>query len=98
VVNNPLIANDDTPVAVTTGDTTSNILANDTLDGVLNPTIGTNRTSNLNRSDGSSRIDVNANGTITVNANTPSGTYTVVCNHRSRGNTSTTWGIVIRLA
>jgi hypothetical protein len=31
-----------TQVAVTTGDTTSNILMTDTLDGVLNPTIGTN--------------------------------------------------------
>jgi hypothetical protein len=78
VVNNPLIANDDTPVAVTTGDTTSNILANDTLDGVLNPTIGTNPGQvTLTGVTVPAGLTLNANGTIT-NANTPSGTYTVV--------------------
>ncbi|WP_220485195.1 DUF11 domain-containing protein, partial [Flavobacterium sp. SOK18b] len=79
VVANPIVANDDAPVAVTVGDSTPNILANDTLDGVLNPTIGTNPGNvTLSGITVPAGLTLNINGTITVNANTPSGTYTVV--------------------
>ncbi|MBB1194587.1 hypothetical protein DNC80_13025, partial [Flavobacterium sp. SOK18b] len=78
VVANPIVANDDAPIAVTAGETTPNIVANDTLDGVLNPTIGTNPGNvTLSGITVPAGLTLNADGTITVNANTPSGTYTV---------------------
>jgi hypothetical protein len=66
VVNNPLIANIDTPVAVTTGDTTS-IYCNDTADECTKSNYWTNPGQvTLTEFDGSSRIGIECKGTITV--------------------------------
>ncbi|VXC33259.1 conserved hypothetical protein [Flavobacterium sp. 9AF] len=80
VVNNVIDAVDDdfsaTPVAV--GDTTTSVVTNDTLNG--NPVvIGTNPGEvTLTGVTVPAGLTLNTDGTITVNSNTPSGTYTVV--------------------
>jgi hypothetical protein len=62
-----LIANDDTPVG-NHSDTTSNILANDTLDKCINPTIGTNP-GQVTLTGVTVPADcIECKGTITVNA------------------------------
>ncbi|MFN7100423.1 MAG: gliding motility-associated C-terminal domain-containing protein, partial [Flavobacterium sp.] len=78
VVNNPIVANNDTPAAIAVGDSTPSVVANDTLDG--SPVvIGTNPGQvALTGVTVPAGLTLNADGTITVNANTPSGTYTVV--------------------
>ncbi|MGZ9677470.1 beta strand repeat-containing protein, partial [Flavobacterium sp. GNP001] len=78
VVTNTLVANNDTPAAVSVGDSTPSVVVNDTLDG--NPVvIGTNPGQvTLTGVTVPAGLTLNANGTITVNANTPSGSYTVV--------------------
>ncbi|MFV8380061.1 hypothetical protein ACNQGA_14960, partial [Flavobacterium sp. LB3R33] len=78
VVSNPLVAVNDTPAAVSVGDSTPSVVVNDTLDG--NPVvIGTNPGEvSLAGVTVPAGLTLNGDGTITVNANTPSGTYTVV--------------------
>ncbi|NHL03425.1 hypothetical protein G9Q29_14825, partial [Flavobacterium sp. F339] len=78
VVNNPIVANNDTPAAVSVGDSTPSVVVNDTLDG--NPVvIGTNPGNvSLTGITVPAGLTLNADGTITVNPNTASGTYTVV--------------------
>ncbi|MFV8366879.1 gliding motility-associated C-terminal domain-containing protein, partial [Flavobacterium sp. XS1P27] len=78
VVSNPLVAVNDTPAAVAVGDSTSSVVVNDTLDG--SPVvIGTNPGEvSLAGVTVPAGLTLNGDGTITVNANTPSGTYTVV--------------------
>ena len=79
VVLNPIDAVNDTPAVVTVGDSTPSVVLNDTLDGSGPVVIGTNPTevilTGLTVPTG---LTLNADGTITVNINTPSGTYTVV--------------------
>ncbi|MDI5889353.1 gliding motility-associated C-terminal domain-containing protein, partial [Flavobacterium yafengii] len=78
VVANAIVAANDTPAAVTTGDSTPSVVGNDSLDA--NPVvIGTNTGEvTLAGVTVPAGLTLNADGTITVNANTPSGTYTVV--------------------
>ena len=79
MVLNPIVANDDTPAVVTVGDSTPSVVLNDTLDGVLNPTIGTNPGQvTLTGITVPTGLTLNADGTITVNPLTPSGIYLVV--------------------
>ena len=67
----------DTPVAVADGQSTPSVILNDTLNGTA-AVIGTNPGQvALTPVTVPSGLTLNADGTITVNANTPSGTYTV---------------------
>jgi len=81
LVANPIVANDDdySGTPLTSNDTTPSVLLNDTLDGVVNPTIGTNPGQvTLTGVTVPSELTLNPDGTVTVNPNTPSGTYTLV--------------------
>ena len=81
VVANIIAAVDDdfstTPVAV--GDSTPTVVTNDTLNGVGPVVIGTSPGEvTLTGVTVPAGLTLNTDGTITVNSNTPSGTYTVV--------------------
>ncbi|MCD8443264.1 gliding motility-associated C-terminal domain-containing protein, partial [Tenacibaculum dicentrarchi] len=79
LVENPLVANIDdfTGTALTIGDDSPSVIADDTLDGVA-VVIGTNPGQvTLNGTTVPSEVTLNADGTITVNAGSPSGTYEV---------------------
>jgi gliding motility-associated-like protein len=67
VVGNPIVANDDT-IASTGG----NVLSNDTLNGAAVTTTNTDVTPVT-----SGPLSIDADGTLTVAPNTPSGTYTI---------------------
>ncbi|MFC3976104.1 hypothetical protein ACFOUP_06935, partial [Belliella kenyensis] len=71
-----------------TGGTTASVLINDTLNGaIVNPADVT-----LSLVDGDSELTLNANGTITIAANTPAGTYELeysICENLNPGNCST---------
>ncbi|MCD8423681.1 hypothetical protein LNJ40_00005, partial [Tenacibaculum dicentrarchi] len=74
-----LVANIDdfTGTALTIGDDSPSVIADDTLDGVA-VVIGTNPGQvTLNGTTVPSEVTLNADGTITVNAGSPSGTYEV---------------------
>ena len=79
VVHNTILANDDdyTPTPVADGQSTASVILNDTLNG--NPVvIGTNPGQvTLTPTTVPIGLTLNADGTITVSPNTPSGTYTV---------------------
>ncbi|MCD8406312.1 choice-of-anchor L domain-containing protein, partial [Tenacibaculum dicentrarchi] len=78
-VVNLLVANIDdfTGTALTIGDDSPSVIADDTLDGVA-VVIGTNPGQvTLNGTTVPSEVTLNADGTITVNAGSPSGTYEV---------------------
>jgi uncharacterized repeat protein (TIGR01451 family)/gliding motility-associated-like protein len=77
-VTNVLIANNDSPVALPVGGTTPSVVVNDRWNGMavaIGNTIGKVSLSGINVPAG---LTLNADGTITVKANTPSGTYEVV--------------------
>ncbi|WP_422718367.1 beta strand repeat-containing protein, partial [Flavobacterium psychraquaticum] len=79
VVLNPIDAVNDTPAVVTVGDSTPSVVLNDTLDGSGPVVIGTNPGEvTLTGVTVPTGLTLNADGTITVNPLTPSGTYTVV--------------------
>ena len=72
----PLVANDDTPAPIDglVGGSTTSVLLNDTLGGLpFNPSAVV--LTPLSIPNG---LTLNADGTITVNANTPAGTYPVI--------------------
>ncbi|MCL9771229.1 hypothetical protein NAT47_12495, partial [Flavobacterium sp. HXWNR69] len=77
IVSNVIDAVNDTPTAITAGDSTPSVITNDTLDGVA-AVIGTNPGQvTLTGTTVPTGLTLNPNGTITVAAGTPSGTYTV---------------------
>ncbi|MCL9771226.1 thrombospondin type 3 repeat-containing protein, partial [Flavobacterium sp. HXWNR69] len=77
VVANVIDAVNDTPTAITSGDSTPSVIINDTLDGAP-VVIGTNLGQvTLTGTTVPAGLTLNPNGTITVAAGTPSGTYTV---------------------
>ena len=79
VVLNPIDAVNDTPAVVTVGDSTPSVVLNDTLDGSGPVVIGTNLGEvTLTGVTVPTGLTLNADGTITVNPLTPSGTYLVV--------------------
>ncbi len=79
VIENEIVANDDdfsaTPVNGVNGGNTASVFTDDTLDGTsfananVNPTITDN--------DGLAGLTINADGTLSIPANTPSGNYTI---------------------
>ncbi|WP_407265032.1 gliding motility-associated C-terminal domain-containing protein [Tenacibaculum maritimum] len=80
VVSNPIDAVDDdfTGSPVTAGDNTSSVLDNDTLDGsgvVIGTGVGEVSLSGVTVPAG---LTLNGDGTVTIDANTPSGSYAVV--------------------
>ncbi|MCG8781656.1 gliding motility-associated C-terminal domain-containing protein, partial [Tenacibaculum finnmarkense] len=79
LVENPLVANIDdfTGTPLTIGDPSPSVIADDTLDGAA-VVIGTNPGQvTLNGTTVPSEVTLNSDGTITVNAGAPSGTYEV---------------------
>ncbi|MCH7403924.1 hypothetical protein, partial [Belliella kenyensis] len=86
----PIVANPDDFDSINgrTGGTTASVLINDTLNGTpVNPADVT-----LSLVDGDSELTLNANGTITIAPNTPSGTYELeyrICENLNSGNCST---------
>ncbi|MCG8721799.1 Ig-like domain-containing protein, partial [Tenacibaculum finnmarkense] len=79
LVENPLVANIDdfTGTPLTIGDPSPSVIADDTLDGAA-VVIGTNPGQvTLSGTTVPSEVTLNADGTITVNAGAPSGTYEV---------------------
>ena len=69
-------ANDDVAtVSSTTGGTTSNVLTNDKLNGVLNPSVSSVTLTWTTATP--TGFTLNPNGTITIAPNTPVGTYTI---------------------
>ncbi|MFV8380059.1 hypothetical protein ACNQGA_14950, partial [Flavobacterium sp. LB3R33] len=82
LVENEIIATDDTftTTPLTSNDTTPSVVLNDSLDGVTPVVIGTNPGEvTLTGVTVPSQLTLDtATGIITVNANTPSGTYTLV--------------------
>ncbi|MCG8902800.1 hypothetical protein G1K97_13260, partial [Tenacibaculum finnmarkense] len=79
LVENPLVANIDdfTGTALTIGDPSPSVIADDTLDGAA-VVIGTSPGQvTLSGTTVPSEVTLNADGTITVNAGAPSGTYEV---------------------
>ncbi|MCD8411103.1 hypothetical protein LNJ00_12615, partial [Tenacibaculum finnmarkense genomovar ulcerans] len=79
LVENPLVANIDdfTGTALTIGDNSPSVIADDTLDGAA-VVIGTNPGQvTLTGTIVPNEVTLNSDGTITVNAGAPSGTYEV---------------------
>jgi uncharacterized protein YjdB len=77
VVTSLVDAVNDTPPTITAGDTTSSVITNDILNGSV-AVIGTNPGQvTLTGVTVPTGLTLNANGTITVAAGTPSGTYTL---------------------
>ncbi|WP_428224585.1 gliding motility-associated C-terminal domain-containing protein [Flavobacterium sp.] len=75
IVANPIVATDDTPAPVASANapvSAGSVLGNDTLSGITATTTNTNVTPVVN-----GPLSVDANGDVTVAANTPSGVYTV---------------------
>jgi len=96
----PIVANDDTlgPVDSAVGGTISNVVANDTLNGVLNPSIGTGPTDitltdlglDVTPSDGSITLD-ESTGELVVAPGTTAGDYVFtyeICENRNPDNCS----------
>jgi gliding motility-associated-like protein/uncharacterized repeat protein (TIGR01451 family) len=92
-VVNTIDAVNDTPAAVSSGESTPSVIGNDTLDGHA-AVIGTNNGQvTLSAVSVPSGLTLNADGTITVGSSTPGGVYTVtyqICeNGASPGNCDT---------
>ena len=78
IVNNAIVAVNDTPLPLISGGSTSSVIINDLLNGVQ-AIIGTNPGNvSLSAITVPAGLVLNADGTVTVNANTPSGTYNLV--------------------
>ena len=67
-----------TPVNGITGGTVGSVLANDDLNGGDAPTDGSATTITVTEADGLTGVPIADNGTITVPAGTPAGTYDIV--------------------
>jgi hypothetical protein len=82
VVNNPVDAVNDPSVTVASNNTVVtalNALTNDTLSGIAATTTNTNVTPLT-----TGPLSIDANGIVTVAANTPSGTYSITTNYGSQ--------------
>ncbi|WP_424941288.1 OmpA family protein [Aliiroseovarius sp. S253] len=101
-VPTPIVANDDTPASVNgaTGATLPNVVANDTLNGVTDPEIGTDvaLTPGTAPSPAAGSITMNTDGTITVAAGTTAGTYSypyTICEVLNPANCDTATATVV---
>ncbi|WP_432221764.1 gliding motility-associated C-terminal domain-containing protein [Flavobacterium sp. TMP13] len=102
LINNGICANDDTPAAINGkdgGNTTTSVLDNDTLNGQPVVASEVDLTPKGAYPNG---IKLNPNGTITVDANTPAGNYTVeytICEKLNPSNcSSATVTVVVQAA
>ncbi|SHM98852.1 hypothetical protein SAMN05444484_1231, partial [Flavobacterium chilense] len=97
VVGNTLVANDDktypNQTSGTTVTTVGNVTTNDTLNGQIVTSANTNVTPKT-----TGPLSVDANGELTLAANTPSGTYTIdytICEEGAASNCSTATATVV---
>ncbi|SHM51549.1 T9SS type B sorting domain-containing protein, partial [Flavobacterium chilense] len=97
VVGNVLVANDDktypNQTSGTTVTTVGNVITNDTLNGQIVTSANTNVTPKT-----TGPLSVDANGELTLAANTPSGTYTIdynICEEGAASNCSTATATVV---
>ncbi len=97
VVGNVLVANDDktypNQTSGTTVTTVGNVTTNDTLNGQIVTSANTNVTPKT-----TGPLSIDANGELTLAANTPSGTYTIdytICEEGAVSNCSTATATVV---